>query len=316
MHTPAVYRTARTARTARRLTSAGPAFVAALFALAITSAPAEGQLLKRIKQAAQEKVADAVGRPESGGSAPAPPAATEKKGPTPITAERLDVFLASMRPAIDAAERGRAEFEKRKAYDEAMKRYEPAAKRYEACTNTIMERERPRLAALAMRDPNVLTNLQYRPEWEPLFEAQRQAMSRNDIARIEAIGDSVAVLQRAEYARLVPALKDCGQAPRKPTASPKASETAPEQLIVPPAGMTRGQFGRLRERVAVYVITGGKEDPFTAEERAVLDARAADLAKLAPLFRDGLLEWGQWGQDSGLAQRWGSPNAGAEPGGN
>ena len=312
MHTPAVY---RTARTARRLTSTGPAFVAALFTLVVTSAPAEGQLLKRIKQAAQEKVADAVGRPESGVSASASPAPTEKKGPTPITAERLDVFLVSMRPAIAAAERGRAEFEKRKAYDEAMKRYEPAAKRYEACTDTIMVRERPRLAALATKDPNFLTSLQYRPEWEPLFEAQRQAMARNDVSRLEAIGDSVTVLQRAEYVKLVPALKECGQAPRKPTAPPKAGETTPEQLIVPPAGMTRGQFGRLRERVAVYAITGGKEDPFTAEERAVLDARAADLAKLTPLFRDGLLEWGQWGQDSGLAKAWGSPNAGAESGG-
>jgi hypothetical protein len=224
------------------------------------------------------------------------------------------VFLVAMRPAIDAAERGRAEFERRKAYDEAMKRYEPAAKRYEACTDTIMVRERPRLTALAMKDPNFLTSLQYRPEWEPLFEAQRQAMSRNDVARLEAIGDSVTVLQRAEYVKLIPALKDCGQAPRKPTAPSKAGETAPEQAIVPPAGMTRGQFGRLRERVAVYAITRGKEDPFTAEERAVLDARAADLAKLAPLFRDGLLEWGQWGQDSGLAKRWSTQSAGAEPG--
>ena len=312
MHTPAAY---RTARTARRFTSAGPAFVAALFSLAVTSAPAEGQLLKRIKQAAQEKVADAVGRTETGGSAPASPAPTEKKGPTPITAERLDVFLVSMRPAIDAAERGRAEFERRKAYDAAMKSFESAAKRYEACTDTIMVRERPRLTALAMRDPNFQTRLQYRPEWEPLFEAQRQAMGRNDVPRIEAIGDSLTVLQRAEYVKLIPALKDCGQAPRKPATPPKASETTPEQLIVPPAGMTRGQFGRLRERVAVYAITGGKEDPFTAEERAVLDARATDLAKLAPLFRDGLLEWGQWGQDSNLAKRWSSQSAGAEQGG-
>jgi hypothetical protein len=309
MHTPAAR------RTARRLTSGGPAFLAAMFSLAVTAVPAEGQLLKRIKQAAQEKVADAVGQTETGGSASAPAAPAEKKGPTPITAERLEVFLVSMRPAIDAAERGRAEFEARKAHGEATKRYESAAKRYEACTDTIMVRERPRLVALATRDPNFQTRLQYRPEWEPLFEAQRQAMARNDVPRMEAIGDSLAVLQRAEFARLIPALKECGQAPRKPAAAPTASETTPEQLIVPPAGMTRSQFGRLRERVAVYAITGGKEDPFTAEERAVLDARAADLAKLAPLFRDGLLEWGQWGQDSGLAKRWSSQTAGAEPGG-
>jgi hypothetical protein len=72
--------------------------------------------------------------------------------------------------------------------------------------------------------------------------------------------------------------------------------------------MTAEEFGRLRERIAVYAITLGNRDPFTAEERAALDARATELARLAPLFREGLLEWGHWYD---LGKHWGGRRAGS-----
>jgi hypothetical protein len=223
------------------------------------------------------------------------------------------VFFAAMRPAIERAERGRAEFEARKAYDAALARHTASAERWDACAKPVMQREGPRLAARAMQDPNFANRLQgYSPDMEPLMEAQRQAMARQDVARMEALGDSAAVLQRRNIVKLVPALAECGQVARKPTPLKASVLGTPEELIAPPpGGLTRGQFGRLRERVAVYALTGGKDDPFTPEERAALDARAADLARLAPLFRDGLLEWGQWGAESELGKRW---NAGQQQG--
>jgi hypothetical protein len=312
-------------RPAARLT-----FAAALLALA--AAPAEAQFLKRVKQMAQDKVADAVngddragarsGGPNGGpngapaGGAPQGSgggAEAARKAPLAITAERLDVFLAAMRPAVERAERGRAEFEARKAYDAALARYNTSVERWDACAKPIMQREGPRLAARAMQDPTFAARLQgYSPDLEPVLEAQRQAMARQDVARMEALGDSAAVLQRRNIVKTIPALADCGQTAPRPTPPKVADARTPEELIAPPAGFTRGQFGRLRERVAVYALTGGKESPFTPEERAALDARAGDLAKLAPLFRDGLLEWGQWGAESELGRRW---NANAkEPG--
>jgi hypothetical protein len=271
---------------------------------------------------AQDKVADAAGRAatdraagaagaRSADEAPAAAgaaggaAAPAKKGPAPITAERLDAFFVAMAPAMARAERGRAEFEARKAYDAASKEYDRKAEAWQGCSERVVAAAGPPTQQQMMRmaeQSGPGTKLMER------FLAEAQ---RGMTPRAQALEDSMKVEHLRVNMLIYPALKGCGQVPRKPVAPPTAEAAAPEQLITPPAGMTRGQFGRLRERVALYALTGGKDDPFTAEERAVLDARAADLGKLAPLFRDGLLEWSQWGQESQLGQHWNARPAGS-----
>jgi hypothetical protein len=76
--------------------------------------------------------------------------------------------------------------------------------------------------------------------------------------------------------------------------------------IAQPAGMSATQFGLLRERIAVYLLTRGKEDPFTPAERSALDARLNELDKLTAYFRDGALEWSSW---SDLREAWNGKSA-------
>lgn len=118
---------------------------------------------------------------------------------------------------------------------------------------------------------------------------------------MRVIEGSLAVLDYRSKVILFPALGECGLPPKKPAESPKPAEGAsPAQQIVPPAGMTATQFGVLRERVDVYLLTRGKDDPFTPAERSALDARMSDLSAFTPLLREGTLEWSSWG-DLGAA---------------
>ncbi len=305
-----------------------PLSALAVLVLLGAAAPAEAQLLKRVRQMAQEKVADAVGQggadraagaDAEGAAAPgaaAPGAATPatRRGPLPITAERLDAFFVAMRPAIDRAERGRADFEARKAYEAAEAVYKPKRDRWETCINGAGEKMKAQFASQgyqaqmrAAQDLQTKMNRHLAGTGE-LSMAATEAEQRGDNARAAALKDSADVLTYRMYVDMMPSAKECGAPPRRPVEPRRADGTTPEQLVLQPAGMTRGQFGRLRERVAVYALTGGKEGPFTAEERATLDARAADLAKLTPLFRDGLLEWGQWTE---LGKNWTAKPAGS-----
>jgi hypothetical protein len=294
---------------------------AAALLLAAAAAPAEAQFLKRVKQMAQDKAAqvvargaadrvaddDAVAAGAAGAAAPggAAGAAPAKKGPTPITAERLELFFTAMRPAMARAERGRAEFEARKAYDRLAKEYDAKAEAWQTCSERVMTAAGPPSMQQQMR-------MAQESERGAKLMARFAAESQHGYTeRVRALEDSMKVEQLRVAVIVYPQLKGCGPTPKQPDAPKRTEESTPEQLITPPAGMTRGQFGRLRERVAVYALTGGKDDPFTAEERAALDARAADLAKFAPLFRDGLLEWGQWGKESELGKAWSVKPAGS-----
>jgi hypothetical protein len=218
-----------------------------------------------------------------------------------------------MRPAAARAERGRAELAARRAY--AAERAQVAAHnaQVEACAARAMEQERPRLVRLAadpMANQETLQRLQgYDPALAPLAEAMAEASGRGDRGRMRVLEDSIAAVRFRAIAGVVPAIGRCGLPKRGPAEPAAADAREPEELIVPPAGMTRQQFGRLRERVALYALAGGREGAFTAEERAALDARAADLAALTPLFRDGLLEWGQWGVESALGRAWAAGQA-------
>jgi len=84
---------------------------------------------------------------------------------------------------------------------------------------------------------------------------------------------------------------------------------ASPRTTIPPAArgnLSKAQFARMRERIALYAMSAaqpglkvGTEGVFSAEEKAVLSARSAQIGKLAPFFRDGALRWSTWGDLKG-----------------
>lgn len=64
--------------------------------------------------------------------------------------------------------------------------------------------------------------------------------------------------------------------------------------------MTQGQFGRIREAMAIWSLQKAGQLPasaykFTDAEQAVLNGKATQLATLAPLFKSGSMVWQSWG---------------------
>ncbi len=274
--------------------------IAMLIALMLPASSAEGQLLGRMQKAAKSRAADALGQR-------AKEPATDSASLT-ITAERLDQFLLVMKPVMARAERAREERAVRRTYEEASNVIAAHNAGVETCAARVMEEERPRLQRLAsdpMGNQDVLQRLQGNdPRLGALTEAMLEAVAGGDQARISLLEDSMSVIKYRAIASVVPALGTCG-VPRSRPPAPRVDDVrAPEALIVPPPGMTRTQFGRLRERIALHVLTNGKDGTFTTGERAALDARERELQALLPFFRDGLLEWSQWGDESELGRAW------------
>ena len=46
---------------------------------------------------------------------------------------------------------------------------------------------------------------------------------------------------------------------------------------------------------AIPADKAGKDGVFTDAERGALNARNTDIAKLAPMFKDGTMRWTNWG---------------------
>ncbi len=269
-------------RSARALRA--PYTAAALLAVAAAAAPAEAQFLKRVKQMAQDQVAEAVGARAAGAAHGQASRAT-----VAITPERLDVFLAAMGPAVARAERLYGARQAAAAYEAAVAAYQRKREARLACSDSVRQR------SAAPTPDRQLRFARENARATPELQALQAAMTSGSPGRMEAVQERMEAREYRLSKILYPGLEVCGAYQERPTKPP---EPEPEPPVAPAAGaaggMTAEQFGVLRERIAVYALTGGKQDPFTAEERAALDARAADLARLAPLFREGLLEWGHW----------------------
>jgi hypothetical protein len=99
-----------------------------------------------------------------------------------------------------------------------------------------------------------------------------------------------------------PSLATCGKPAPRPLPPPAPpTPTQGEMIAETPGGMTGTQFGRLRELIAVYLLTSGEAPGFSNAEQSAFGARSKELAALEPLFRSGALEWARW--DS-LGKNW------------
>lgn len=249
--------------------------LAALAAAALPIAPAHAQLGRLIKKAAQGAVEGAA----RGAARDAAPAATGAPA-IAITSESIDQLLAALAPSVEAAT----------AYEAARVRHETGTAKLEAhrtCRDSV---KKAFGGVMAPSAASMDAQVEYGSKVSELMLRMNAAQQAGDAARSRALLDSVGVLGEAMENTMLPALRKCGAYVPAAPDSPRAPQVAPPKV---PAGMTATQFGRLRERVAAWLLTDGA---YTVgdDERGALDARRKDLAPLAPLFRGHALQWASW----------------------
>jgi hypothetical protein len=257
--------------------------LAALVTVILAPTSAHAQLGRVLKKAAQGAVQGAT----QGAKEPAPNAAasveSRKEPAIPISARSLDALLTALGPSVRTLQ----DYEARRArYDEENGRFE----RHRACRDSVKKAHPVNGAA---QTPAVVQAMQsYSVRYGALMQRQAAALRAGDSTRTRALTDSAGVAGEQMENVLVPALKACGAYVGVPSiARPEEPRVGAPAV---PAGMTARQFGRLRERVAAWLLTNGAYD-VGDDEREALEARKQDLAALTPLFRGDALVWSSWG---------------------
>lgn len=288
-------------------------------ALGPFSTPASAQL-GRLKKMGADAIKEAA-KSKAGLSEPSANEgdASVRKINAPITAERLDLVLRSIKPYVAIAEA-------RPKADPAIREYKTADSVYTACVEAVGKKMDQATSAGLFSDPKYLAGIEARKRQSEALDVRLKAAEKgSDQRQVVAIRDTALVLARQTMGQFA---ADKCQVPFKPIAMLNfeaalegariAAGEGPSPLIstfedrvdlkpTPQArkAMTREEFGKLRERIAVWAIS--QADPalqaripkqFTAEEMALLNARNAELAALAELFKSGSLRWADWGDVS------------------
>jgi hypothetical protein len=265
--------------------------IAGAAALALTPRHAESQLLKRVRQAAAERLASAggaAGAKKVGGEPAAAAPAARSSSQLEITPERVAALIAAMTPAAAAAERKRAAGVRQAAYEKRRKEWETCVNMKQA----TLQGQQPSEAAIE-------ENGRLLERANAMQARLMAAYQANQVERSAALQDSMTALTVNATMALYPSLKSCGEYVYAPTAPAGSVAADSASAPIPPAGMTKVQFGILRERVAAFVITNGAEGQFSPAERAALGSRQQQLAPFAALFKDGTLQWQSWGDLTG-----------------
>lgn len=226
----------------------------AAVSFADTSAHAQlgGMVRRAAGRAAGNAAANAVGAPTSS-QARAP---RFDEYTLEITAPVLERFLAGL--DAEQAERARVARERAGAGD-----LRAQVERYERCRDREQEAQDERSAAVAQASGEVATRM-------------AQAMIRGDTATYYHLADSLI----AASGKAAPSA--CGERPSAAYETLRRLDDADEHVAGAAAdagGFTIRQFAVMRERIAPWVLSRGREGGFTADERRVLEARQADLSR-------------------------------------
>lgn len=285
---------------------------AALCLAAVTAAPAHAQLLKRIKQAATEKIADkAVDKATGSSSAasgdsastataaaparvnrgsqgvygtPQPASAGAQSSKVEITGERILAFVDAMEPVIAAGREMRAHRDAEKQVEAYGKCSAIARTKGPGSLTPAQDAESDRLAA----------------QIQALTTALVANGGMRDTMRINATNDSIQVLLDKQQRLIYPAITKCGARPAKQPAPSgitvdfhgTITNPAPKRI----AGMTPAQFGRMRERIALYLVDPQRPNDLTPDERGAIDGHAKELADIGAGFRNNLYNWQTWSE--------------------
>jgi hypothetical protein len=245
--------------------------------LTLVATAAEAQLLGRLRRAVTSGVA-----------------ARETAAPRlEITTERIDVFLVAMRPVVAHAEAVQAARAAQTAYDTRQEEIKVCKERLGSTGAVrpaqLTAAQQERIGAMAARTTE-------------LMAAYQSAAAAGNLRVATAVLDSMDLAGHEAMVMQYPALAACGApAPRPLPPPPPPAPTQGEMIAQAPGGMTGSQFGRLREMIAVYLLTSGRDSSFTGAERTAFDQRSSQLASFTPLFRSGALEWAQW---ANLGKNW------------
>ncbi|MDF1505926.1 hypothetical protein PYV61_23440, partial [Roseisolibacter sp. H3M3-2] len=221
-------------------------------------------------------------------SAPAAPAANAGPAKLDITGERVGLFLAAMAPALDAArERG--------AYLAAKRRHEA----YSACvTETQVKTAQAAARGESVPAPTRAQQAELdrvNDRNAKLVDELSVAQQRNDTARVRLLAEeSQHNLLRVMVLSSPAVAKACGATPPQQPSEPDAARLREAARPRKVDGMSATQFGRMRERIALYLVAGDKPNDLTPEEKRAIDARRAELAPFAQAWKDGSLEWSGW----------------------
>jgi len=289
--------------------------VAAVAALLAAPRPADAQLGRLRKAAAgaiTDRAADAAARrvlgdsaaASTGAAAPARGASASASAPAPaargpekleITSARIDTFVVAMRPMVAAAR-------ERQAFIDLTKK----AEEWEACRGRAVQSA---AMAMARGDQSAVPSPAAQQQIDALLE-RSMAMSERMLAAAQAgntalqeqIADSMMVLTEKAQGLQYPGIaRECGAkvvVPKGPAGELRedgsiASTVGPDRAAT--GGWSPSQFGRLRERLALYLVAPERANDLSPAERAAIDGHRADLAPFAAAFASGAMEWKVWG---------------------
>lgn len=277
--------------------------------LAVPAAPAHAQLLKRIKQAAAEKAADAAGRKvlgeeakdgtpaaASGGATTSGTAAraassaapTRSSGPSKleITPERVTQFLVAMEPMVAAAK-------ERAAHAAAEQKVED----YQKCMALAGQKQTEAMMKGQATGPTKAQQAEIDRLLElggDLVQQMLVATQAGDTTKARILSDSSVAVSTKANAMLNPFIgKMCGT-----TVPPKPGQLAESRLrdAEKPRridGWSETQFGLMRERIALHFLAPEKSG-LTPEERAAVDARRADFTIFVAAWKTHAQNWATW----------------------
>ncbi|WP_337169833.1 hypothetical protein [Gemmatimonas aurantiaca] len=285
-----------------------------------TAVPAHAQLgrLKKMgaeaaKKAAEEKVTGKKDAASGTSGSDATSSAGEASGATAarttvsyvLSGDRIDLVLAALTPRVEDAE-------KRQAAKKIRREWAVKDSTNRACLEKQTRQGADPMAIVAAMEKNKAALERLQAQQIPLTKRLNEAASKQDMRTMRFVQDTLQTIQMRQAALSVgascafdftpPVLIEADLA----TNGMSGDHDADAGSFDPPASvkaeLTTVQFGRLRERIALWAmlqetpgIKVGKEGVFTEEEQAALTARAANIRKLTPLFRGNALRWSDWG---------------------
>ena len=277
---------------------------AAVLALVLTAPSAHGQITNRLKKMAKDAAKNAVsGSKDSATTKAAATGASSGSSGTAkidlsITADRVTMVLAALKPATEKAQVAAAARAERATY-------ESKRDAVQACVQNSTN------GGAIPSQANMTAAQKLMDRQEALTKRYNAALLGNDLRKRAYLQDSLQVATHAYTATMFGSMAKCGPRPYAPASLVElevmqersgGDDGLRELTVDDPArsAMTRYQFGMVRERIALYAMGEaglvpadklGKEGVFTDDELAVLTSHRDELVKMAPLFKSNALTW-------------------------
>jgi hypothetical protein len=305
-----------------------PPLTAALLAggvmLVLLPSSSEAQLgrLKKlgadaVKDAAKDKLvgkdttATGAAKPAAAGGNASSNATSAPKAPArtanyTITAARIDLVVATLKPHVAAAEKN---FALRKVIADYTAKRDAAQACFDRASKTFnpmsmmnqSEAQEKRTATVQAQAEAVNRRLNASREKDTDLRGSLFLKDSADALQMNLAASSMG--SSCTYPFAPPAVIDAQVAEIDSKSSERASDgSTVEATADAKQSMTWQEFGKIRERMALWLMAQsnpslqkGSEGTFTAEEHAAMSAKAAELKGLTPLFASSALRWSSWG---------------------